>query len=246
MTDRRITLLLTRPLEQATAFAQRFRNSGLKTCISPLLEIIFCADLPDITPYRSLIFTSTNGVRAFAPLARGCNLPSFTVGQMTADRALAAGLPAQMLGLDVAELTTALQDKTPETPCLHLCGAITKGNLAANLTRSGIPTDAAIVYHQRPLPLSPAAQELLRGRGPIIVPLFSPRSAHHFGKEWTLISNIAPIYPVALSTAVAAELPSETLSGLELATEPTALAMETAVNVMHARLMHLEQSDSTA
>jgi len=246
MTDRRITLLLTRPLEQATAFAQRFRNSGLKTCISPLLEITFCADLPDITPYRSLIFTSTNGVRAFAPLARGCNLPSFTVGQMTADRALTAGLPAQMLGLDVAELTTALQDKTPETPCLHLCGAITKGNLAANLTRSGIPTDAAIVYYQRPLPLSPAAQELLRGRGPIIVPLFSPRSAHHFGKEWTLISNIAPIYPVALSTAVAAELPSETLSGLELATEPTALAMETAVNVMHARLMHLEQSDSTA
>jgi uroporphyrinogen-III synthase len=233
-------------MEQATVFAQRFRNSGLKTCISPLLEITMCADLPDITPYRSLIFTSTNGVRAFAPLARGCNLPSFTVGQMTADRALAAGLPTKMLGLDVAELTTALRDETPETPCLHLCGAITKGNLAADLTQSGIPTDAAIVYHQRPLPLSPAAQDLLRGRGPIIVPLFSPRSARHFGKEWALIGDIAPIYPVALSTAVAAELPSETLSGLELATKPTALAMETAVNLVHTRLMHLEQSSSTA
>ncbi|MDG2405928.1 MAG: uroporphyrinogen-III synthase, partial [Paracoccaceae bacterium] len=243
MKDTRITLLLTRPLEQATAFAQRFIQSRLKICISPLLEIIFQANLPNITPYQSLIFTSANGVKAFASLAQDCTLPSFTVGQTTADIALAVGLPAKMLGLDVAELTAALQKQAPASPCLHLCGAVTAGNLAADLTRSGIPTDAAILYHQNPLPLSPAAQDLLRGNDPIIVPLFSPRSAHQFGKEWTQIGNIAQIYPVALSAAVATELPTEILSGLEMAAEPTVSAMESAINLVHARLLHLEQTD---
>ena len=246
MTDTRIALLLTRPLEQATAFAKLFQGSGLKTCISPLLEIIFRSELPDITPYKSLIFTSTNGVRAFAPLAEGCTLPSFTVGQITADTALAVGLTAKMLGLDVAGLIAALRDKPPAMPCLHLCGEVTTRNLATDLTRSGIPTDAAILYHQNPLPLSLNAKGLLRGKYPIIVPLFSRRSANHFRKERAQIGNIAPIYPVALSRAVAAELSSDALLGLEVAAEPTASAMEAAVNLVHARLMHLEQTGSTA
>ena len=242
MTDTRIALLLTRPLRQAKAFAERFHGHNLQICLSPLFKIVFRGDLPDLTPYQSLLFTSANAVEAFAQQVSNCQLPSFTVGQASADAARAAGLPATSLGLNVTELIATLRRAPPATPCLHACGAITYGNLAAQLTQVGIPTDAVVLYAQLPVPLQSDARLLLRGTAPVIVPLFSARSAELFNRALGQSGGAAPIYPVVLSSAVAAVLTSVKIATPEVAEAPTAAAMEEAVNLVHARLMQLEQT----
>ena len=249
MTDRRIALLLTRPLAQSKGFVNLFEGvsqpSPIHICISPLFEIIFQGPLPDMSPYRSLIFTSSNGVRAFSQLKPSSILPSFTVGKVTAETAISVGLPAQMLGLDVQDFTEAILSLKPETPCLHLRGDITPSALATQLSNAGLATDEAIVYRQRGLPLTKEAQQILLGTDPVIVPLFSPRSAQRFRAEFVKTSGTAPIYGVALSKAVATEMSGINLADLVVAEQPTATAMGKAINNLVATLIHLERAPVT-
>jgi len=253
MTDKPIALLLTRPLAQSQRFvralarrgAHAFQPSAVQICISPLFEIIFQGALPDITPYRSLIFTSSNAVRAFSRLAPDCVIPSFTVGQATADTAVGFGLPAQMLGVDVQDFAKALLVFGPETPCLHLRGDLIRRKLAPELTQAGVTTDEAIVYRQNGVPLNSTARQILRGAAPVIIPLFSPRTAQRFRAEYAKAGGTAPIYVVALAPAIAAEMSDVNMANLVVAEHPNATAMENAINSVFETLMHLERRART-
>ena len=249
MTDRRIALLLTRPLAQSQGFVNMFaarrHPSPMQICISPLFEIIFQGSLPDMSCYRSLIFTSSNGVRAFSQLAPNRILPSFTVGQVTAETAIEVGFPAQMLGLNVQDFAKALLSLNPKAPCLHPRGDISRSPLAKELTDAGLATDEAIVYHQRGLPLTAQAHKILVGSDPVIVPLFSPRSAQRFRAEFIRARGTAPIYVIALSKAVATKMSGINMADLVVAEQPKAMAMEKAINNLVATLMHLERAPIT-
>jgi len=204
---RRSALLLTRPAPQSARFIRELeaRIQGLRVVISPVLDIT-PRSLP-LRPdgYAGLIFTSENGVDAFAAASDLRARPVWCVGTRTADAAQAAGF-AQIVsaadgGGDAEALLRLLSEMRPEPPLLHLRGAHARGELAPRLTAAGIPCDAAIIYDQAARPLNAEAHALLAGLVPVVVPLFSPRSAALCAEG--AVHARAPLHPVAISAAAA-------------------------------------------
>ncbi|MFC6641682.1 uroporphyrinogen-III synthase [Sulfitobacter profundi] len=139
----------------------------------------------DLAPFAGVIFTSANGV-AHAP--KGDGRPAFCVGPQTTAAAAKAGWQAQMAGLDAQTLIATLSGQPQIGPLLHLAGRHRRADVAAILGASGLTVDVATIYEQNLLPLSAAAQTLLNGPSPVIVPLFSPAAR-----------SISPARPVAQS-----------------------------------------------
>ena len=144
------------------------------------------------------------------------------MGEATGAQARRGGAAeVRVLGADVDGLIGRADELSP--PCLYCRGLHTRGDLAARLETAGIPTDEVVLYDARPLPLTRAADAVLSGSRPVVLPLFSPRSAR------LLAANpiAAPVRAVAISDAVA-----EAWNGpgdMRVAQEPTAEAMVRAV-----------------
>jgi uroporphyrinogen-III synthase len=68
------------------------------------------------------------------------------------------------------------------------------------LRAAGFEVDEAVVYETADLPLLPAAQAALDGTQPVIVPLFSPKSAQRAAAA--MGGARAPLVVLSLSSAV--------------------------------------------
>lgn len=158
------TLLLTRPEPAARRFAAAAAPLGLPVLISPVLRIVPVPhDAGRLAAAEGLVFTSVHAVPA-AGAGRG--RPAICVGPATAQAAREAGFAVTEGPGDAARMLPLLQELGPGW--LHPHGA----HVAKVL-----PVPGVVVYDQLPLELSPAARALLAGPGPVILPLFSPRSA---------------------------------------------------------------------
>lgn len=198
----RPVILLTRPeassRRMAAILTARF-GDRVDLCLSPLMNIVLDARLPNLDGIRTLIFTSANGVAAYLAAQGPKTLPCYTVGDATAHTAQEAGLRATSAGGDAEALIARIMADNAPGPMLHLRGAHARGDIAERLSAQGCPVSQAIVYHQHAQPLSDQAASLLLGDRPVILPLFSPRSA-------TLLANAtitAPVFVVAMSSNVA-------------------------------------------
>jgi uroporphyrinogen-III synthase len=227
----RPTVLLTRPLAQgarfAAAVAQRFPD--LPIVSAPLLAPVFLS--PPLPPveFAGLILTSETGAQgARRFLADGVALPkrAWCVGDQTAAAATAAGFDAESARGDAAALVALIKAQKARPPLLHLRGRDSRGDIADTLNSAGIETHSAIVYAQEPCDLTPQAQAILAGDAPVIVPLFSPRTAALFAAVPDLN---APLWVVALSPTVAQALANLPVARLVTATKPDAAAMITAM-----------------
>ena len=78
--------LITRPQEDAADLAAALHARGIEPLVEPLLQIkpVPGASI-DLDQVQALLFTSANGVRAFAALSDRRDLPAFTVGEKSAD-----------------------------------------------------------------------------------------------------------------------------------------------------------------
>jgi uroporphyrinogen-III synthase len=208
-----VPVLLTRPLAQAQEFAAALTDRfGPEVCplIVPLMAPeVLTPPLPR-GPFAGVIFTSATGV-----LAAGAwpDLPrrAWCVGDRTAAEARKSGFDARSAGGDAAALVAAIRADPPQGRLLHLRGEDARGDIAATLTADGIATDEVIVYRQVPQPVTAAALALLQGDGPVILPLFSPRSATLFVQAAGVVR--APLHLVAISREVpATELPHASLT----------------------------------
>jgi uroporphyrinogen-III synthase len=223
--------LLTRPVAQSQRFADALRERfgpGLSITISPLIKPEFLA--PDIPagPFEAAIFTSETGVAGYARQPAAFSLTSkraYCVGERTADAAKSAGLEPVSADGDANALIALIKSHSPKGPLIHLCGQDTRGDVAEHLSRSGIHTSVCVVYHQAEQPLSGAAIALLQGEYPVVVPLFSPRTAALFSAQASALLPIAPLVCAALSDAVAQ--PVQVLPNVRLcrAAKPTAAAL---------------------
>ncbi|SMO98750.1 uroporphyrinogen-III synthase [Thalassovita litoralis] len=216
----RPSILLTRPKDGAERFAAQLRarvGGNLRIVSSPLLDIVPIGTAPDISAYRGLILTSVNAVPFGAP-----GVKCYTVGDATADAARRAGMEPISAGADAQVLIRRILADAPKGPLLHLRGEHARGQIAQTLTAAGIPTDERVVYAQMGVPLSDAAQTLLNGDLPVIVPLFSPRTAGLFAKQYT---GVAPVWAVAISDAAAQELRNSPIARIFVANAPNAQAM---------------------
>jgi len=230
--------LLTRPTAQSHRFAEQLRQrfgEDISVTISPLLAPCFLEPPFPVGPIDALIFTSETGVAAYqAHSSRPHYYPkrAYCVGDRTAKAAVLAGLEPVSADGDASALVDLIRQDAP-TRLLHVCGAHSRGDVAETLTKAGIATGVCVLYEQAEQPLTHAAIALLQGNDPVLVPLFSPRTAALFCKQVSTLCLQAPLTCAALSRAVGAELGGLKGAKLCYADKPTALSLLEAIAVFY-------------
>jgi len=224
------TVLLTRPQAQSDRFAAALRarfGAGLAVVIAPVLRIVPRGPLPVLAVTDTLIFTSENGVAAYAALGGAPGRQAFCVGPRTAEAAAAAGLAPETGPGDAAALARAVAAAAPGGRVWHLHGVHVTGDLAGDLRARGLDAEGAAIYDQIATGLPGAARWLLADRAPVAVPVFSARTAQLLAPE--LAAARAPLRLAAMSPAVAEALPRPSGAAIEVAARPDAEAMVAAL-----------------
>lgn len=222
--SRALPVLLTRPEAQGDRFGAMLRErfgAAVDIVASPLLSPVFLSpDLPK-GGHVAVILTSETGVQAARRLMANKTLPqrALCVGDRTARAAQAAGFQARSADGDADALLAMILADPPDGPLLHLHGRETRGDLAARLAAAGLRVDAVAVYAQEPRPLTAQARALLDGDGPVVLPLFSPRTAQLFAAT---APHRAALRVAALSPAVADALGDLPVDRLVVAPHPDA------------------------
>lgn len=220
------SILLTRPLTQAERFAQECRAEfpDLSILISPILRIEARPLTRSLKGVAGLILTSENAVRVLASTgAKVAGLRALCVGDRTAAAARSIGLDAASTGGSADELVVSVLATPATGPLLHLRGAEAHGEIAARLSAEGWKVDEVIIYDQRPMELSPVAHALLARAYPVVLPLFSPRSAELLGIAVGRARS--PLRIVALSSVVAERWSGPTPERVVVAREPNSAEM---------------------
>ncbi|WP_435140187.1 uroporphyrinogen-III synthase [Pseudopelagicola sp. nBUS_19] len=217
------TILLTRPEAASYEFADMLRKSGvgLPILISPVIDIEFMYP-PSLDGFQGVLFTSQNGVAAVP----GHALPAWCVGDVTAKAASSKGWCSKTAAGDAEALYRQVLSDSPKGRLMHLRGFHARGKLAERLTCAGIPTTETVVYRQNSKSLSAEARVLLGEKYPVIIPLFSPRSAEHLMLQGPIA---APVTIIAMSKAVAQEVASLKCEKLVLVKKPNAESMLSAI-----------------
>ncbi len=182
-------ILITRPEEDARPLADALRTRGIATVIEPLLAISTLPEAAaplaeDLANVQAILFTSANGVRAFADLSHRRDIGVLAVGDATADAARKAGFTAvESAGGDVNALAQlARQRLKPDAgPLFHAAGSAVAGDLARLLAEGGFTLRRRMLYESKPAnAFTPEARTaLLTGEIDQVV-LFSPRTAATF------------------------------------------------------------------
>lgn len=221
-------LLVTRPQPDADALAARLEALGVEAVIAPLMTV---APVPgaaaDLDGVQALIFTSANGVRAFAHISPERTLPVFAVGDATAAAAHDAGFrTVASAGGDVEDLARLVRGRLdPAKGALfHAAGRDVAGDLKGALESAGFTLRRAVLYRAEtvarlPEPAARALGELLLDG----VLLFSPRTAASFVSLVAaagLTSALADITAYCLSGAVAAAAQDAHWGSISIAPRP--------------------------
>lgn len=180
-------LLVTRPEPDASALARRLGAAGHEAIAAPLMTVRFMGDVPDLAGVQALLFTSANGVRAFAHVAgRVPPLPAFAVGAATAKALGDAGfIDIRTADGDVVALAALVSDTLDPTAgaLLHVAGTVTAGDLAGDLGAQGFEVRRAVLYEATAAEALPdAARAALESGSADGVLLFSPRTARLYAE----------------------------------------------------------------
>jgi len=179
------TVLITRPEEDALPLAETLRARDLRVLIEPMLRIKPIRDVAfDVTGVQALLFTSSNGIRAFAALDRRRDLPLFTTGEASARVARNLGFKnVEAADGDVAGLVRMVRHrlKPEDGPLFHGAGSVVAGELATQIADAGFDLRREVIYEAvQADALSPQLLQRLSERQIDIVLLFSPRTAETF------------------------------------------------------------------
>ena len=236
-------ILITRPIEAANSFAARLAaelGPQADICVAPLMEIRQLPDLPALSGYRTLIFTSSHAVDAFAQATASRDFTCYTVGKATAEKASACGLSPTIGPGTGRELAERILKDVPATPCLHLRGDHFAFDIAGYLNSAGIETHDTIIYKQVPIPLPDDVGALALQARIIIAPVFSPRSAQLL---LDALPNGTSLHVAAISDAAAKVIPSEMAQRIEVAETPDGPAMLACVARLWSHANRLEGRD---
>lgn len=224
-------ILLTRPRAQAEGFAARCRERLRpvpEILIAPVMEIVPGVDLPDMGGVDGVIFTSVNGVRAFAAACPWRDLRCWCVGDRTAREAVAQGFEARSAAGTVDDLLALILSEAPDGVVVHVHGAHVTGDLVARLVAGGVQAQGIAAYDQRAVAFTGAVLARLDGQQRVLVPLFSPRSAVLVAKG--LAGRVGPGWRFpCLSAAAKNALPPGLQAQASVCHAPTGEAMLTAL-----------------
>lgn len=170
---------ITRAQPEADATAARLRMAGAEAIVAPLLTIVSVPFDARMDGVQAILFSSSNGVRAFAQSCAVRNLPVLTVGDASAEAARAAGF-ADVRSADGDVLALAELAQRTLAPSagkvLHISGTHAAGDLAGSLRDKGFEAERRIAYEAQASSKLPEALS-----GPIDVVLFhSARAAETY------------------------------------------------------------------
>ncbi len=229
MTKPEPIVLLTRPSLGSEQFAQALRQScqvPVSVIISPVLKIETTGRSPDLTGYEGVVLTSSHAVDAVNGSHDLGGLIAYCVGAATARKAKEAGFAAIDAGGNAEALIDRVMRDRPEGPLLHLRGVHSQGDIAARLSEDGIKTSELVVYDQVEMELGPDASAAIHTQRPLIVPVFSTRSAGLLSAYFA--DNVSGPHVVAISEPVAGSWKARA-SRVTIAKRPDARSMVEAV-----------------
>ena len=231
-------LLIPRPARQAEAFAAQVEQAmpGRWDCVTaPLIEIRFRPGILPLDGIDRLLFTSANGVDAFAAASQRRDLPAICVGESTARAAQAIGLEARIAGPDAQGMLHTLTAEPSGPRSLLVRGAHAAADIAGQLRSQGHPTVEAVLYDQVARPLPDDIRRDLMGGFFGGITLFSPRTARLL-REALDGQTVPPECLVfCLSAAVAAAASGGLGGHLMVADTPSASGMLALMRVAEAR-----------
>ncbi|MCL5777258.1 uroporphyrinogen-III synthase [Limibaculum sp. FT325] len=226
-------VLVTRPEAEAARVVARLAALGIAALAWPLTAIRFLPGpvaIPDGT--GALLFTSANGVAAFARASARRDLPALCVGERTAEAARQAGFTdAESADGDVRSLAR-LAACHGARAMLHPRGEDAAGDLAGHLARHGIAVAEAILYaaEETGAVPPPICQALESGR-PCVVTAWSPRNAAILARRFA--ANPAwrreNLHAAAISDRAAGPLRDGGLGAVTVAARPDGDAMLDAI-----------------
>ncbi|QDO96837.1 uroporphyrinogen-III synthase [Ferrovibrio terrae] len=198
-------LLLTRPEAESQSLRDRLQAMGHVVDAAPMLAIRQKHDAGDglraaLDGVTALLFTSANGVRAFADAEPQRDFIVYAVGPASALAAKAAGFTrVEAAGGDVdllAQMVRARHSRAAGA-LLHAAGSARAGDLQAMLQQDGYDVRRAVLYDaETAIQLPPAVAARFAAKGYDGVLFFSPRTAATF-------VNLAQAAGIAGGAAVA-------------------------------------------
>lgn len=225
--------LITRPEEDAETLAAAVRALGHEVTIDSMLRIRSFDDVQlDTDGVQALLFSSANGVRAFADISLNRRTPVYTVGDASAAVARDLGFRrVHAAGGDVGSLARLVAEalKPDDGILMHVSGTVVARELKDLLQEDGFSVFRVRLYESEPATrLSPQTLTHMR-RGEIEGALFySPRSAQIFSDliiENSLTESCRQIRALCLSEAVAEVADRLPWKHIRVAAAPSQVAM---------------------
>ncbi len=139
--------LVTRPRDDAEAFAKTLYERGHVAIVAPVMEVHVIAGEPiALEGVQAVLATSANGVRALAARTKRRDVTLYAVGPQTAEAARDAGFPIVISaeGDSAALVETVAREADPAKGLLfHAAGAETAGRLRQALLSRGFRIETA-------------------------------------------------------------------------------------------------------
>jgi uroporphyrinogen-III synthase len=204
-------LLVTRPIDDAQALAEKLEGLGHDAVIVPLLDIKprDGVQVPEL-PFQAVCVSSANGLAAKLDLSSFHHIPFFAIGPQSALEARRKGFDhVHDKGGNVEGLVRSIcKSLKPEGgPILYLSGSETSGDLEGKLKTEGFSVARVIVYDAAPCTVVDLPK-MTEGADGVL--LYSPRTA----KLWVaqvqasaVADRCATLQHFCLSANVAANLP---------------------------------------
>ncbi len=207
-------LLVTRPAEDAVALAEHLRGLGIEPVVAPLFTIEQVAGATlDLSDVQAILFTSANGVRAFARATEDREHLVFAVGAATAEAARKAGFARiEIAGGDVGDLARLITTRLDPAggALLQASGREVAGDLKGALEGAGFTLRREVLYRAEVAShLPPEAAREMSVRTLDGVLLFSPRTGATFVRLALAAGHeaaLAELYAYCLSQAVGNEI----------------------------------------
>ena len=234
--------LVTRPDEDAAPVAAALRARGIEPLLAPMLRI---EAVPDgkarlggaLAGVQALLFTSTNGVRAFTAASNRFELPAYCVGEASAAAARIAGfrVVASAEG-EVADLAALVASRlAPHNGALlHAASVVTAGDLSADLAARSFTVRRVELYRAVEADgFAPEIAAALRQSEAQYALFFSPRTGASFvrlARAAGLAERCREMKALALSSNVAAALQELPWRAMAIARAPNLAALLAALD----------------
>lgn len=175
------TILITRPEDDYAETAAWVAGLDFTPLSCPMLNVeALPFSFDDITPYQALVFTSAKALRPFCNHCAMRDLPVFTVGDVTAERARAMGftdVTSAGADIDALEIVLATAGLSGDRPLLHVSGT----DIVREIDVPGLKVERRVVYRAVQVDVLPESARAALDRGEVRAVLFySARTAEAF------------------------------------------------------------------